>query len=202
MSGIDHLSPSLVQISALVFERNIVEEQIATITGRPLAAGHLGEWIAARVFDIDLETSAAAKAIDGRFASGPLAGKTVNVKWYGKDEGLLDLTEDETVDFYLVMTGQRRNAASSRGTTRPLAIDAVYLFETRPLLQHLRSRGVKIGVASSLRRELWDAAQIHPVQQNATLTLSPEQRAALDLFVTIRAEASSPRRQRASSPAG
>jgi len=57
----------------------------------------MGEWIASKVFDIQLEDSAVAKAIDGRFRSGPLAGKTVNIKIYGKREGLLDTNSDPTL---------------------------------------------------------------------------------------------------------
>ncbi len=52
--------------------------------------GHLGEWIAAQVFGIELERHATAKGIDGRFADG----RTVNIKWYLKREGLLDLCDD------------------------------------------------------------------------------------------------------------
>jgi hypothetical protein len=37
-----------------------------------MAIGHLGEWIAAQVFDIELETSASRAAIDGRFKTGSL----------------------------------------------------------------------------------------------------------------------------------
>jgi hypothetical protein len=58
-----------------------------------MTSGHLGEWIAAQVFDIELEGSAVAAAIDGRFRSDPLQGQTVNTKWYFKREGLLDTTE-------------------------------------------------------------------------------------------------------------
>ncbi len=58
-------------------------------------AGHLGELIASRVFAIELDASASAAAIDGRFTEGPLGGRTVNVKWYLKREGLLDLTESD-----------------------------------------------------------------------------------------------------------
>jgi len=35
---------------------------------------------------------AVAPAFDGRFSSGALQGRTVNVKWYLKREGLLDVT--------------------------------------------------------------------------------------------------------------
>jgi hypothetical protein len=42
-----------------MFERNLHRRgTIAAITQRPMAAGHLGEWIAARVFEIKLGHSA------------------------------------------------------------------------------------------------------------------------------------------------
>ncbi len=54
--------------------------------------GHAGKCIAAYIFDINLQQSASHKGIDGRFTSGKLAGKSLNIEWYGKVEGLLDIT--------------------------------------------------------------------------------------------------------------
>jgi hypothetical protein len=65
-----------------------------------MIAAHLGEWIAAQVFDIELEQSAVTATIDGRFRSGPLQGCTVNVKWYLKQEDLLDMSESSALDYY------------------------------------------------------------------------------------------------------
>jgi hypothetical protein len=45
-----------------------------------MTSGHLGEWIAVQVLDIELEVSAVSAGIDGHFRSGPLQGRTVNVK--------------------------------------------------------------------------------------------------------------------------
>jgi hypothetical protein len=173
---------AVATVAELIAQRNAIDSQIGAITERPVVAGHLGEWIAAQIFDIDLEASATAKSIDGRFAAGPLAGRTVNVKLYGKREGLLDMVEDPTVEYYLVMTGPRRFAASSRGGTRPILIDAAYLFEANSLLDALRSRGVKIGIATSVTARLWDAAEVFPTQANAAIQLSAQQREALSLF--------------------
>lgn len=75
------------RITELLRERNAVDAEIATIVHRPMTSGHLGEWIASRVFDIELEPTATATAIDGRFRSGSLRGRTVNIKWYLKREG-------------------------------------------------------------------------------------------------------------------
>ena len=72
----------LAEHAALLRRRNILDEQIGRFINRPMTAAHAGEWIASRIFDIELEPSAVAKAIDGRFRTGALAGRSVNVKWY------------------------------------------------------------------------------------------------------------------------
>lgn len=172
----------LETVADLLRRRNSIDAEIGLITGRPVVSGHLGEWIAARVFDITLEESATSRAIDGRFAAKPLAGRTVNVKWYGKQEGLLDVSQDPGLDYYLVMTGPRGVAASSRGKARPLVIEAVFLFEAEPLLDALRSRGVGIGVTTSVLAAHWEAAEIFPRTMNTALKLSTEQRELLELF--------------------
>jgi hypothetical protein len=84
-----------------------------------MTSGHLGEWLAAQVFDIELEASAVAAGIDGHFRTGPLQGRTVNIKWYLKREGLLETTESDRLDYYVVLTGPPSAAASSRGTSLP-----------------------------------------------------------------------------------
>ena len=119
-----------------------------------MTSGHAGEWIASRLFDIELETSASAAAIDGRFRSGPLAGRTTNVKWYLKREGLLDMTKSSALDYYFVLAGPKATARDER-TVRPWRIDAVYLFDAQLLLAEQRTRGVKI-VESS--RVVYDVA--------------------------------------------
>ncbi len=84
-----------------------------------------------RIFRIELAPAATEKGFDGRFTEGPLANQTVNIKWYPKREGLVDLDINELAEYYLVLTGPRAGAASSRGTTRPWRIDAAYLFDAR-----------------------------------------------------------------------
>ncbi len=142
----------------------------------------MGEYIAANVFGIKLEESAAQRAIDGQFMDGPLAGRTVNIKWYGKMEGLLDITPNLLPDYYLVMAGPKSGAVSSRGTTRPWLISAVYLFDARRLVEMLNTRGVKIGVATSVAASMWEEAQIYPIQRNNKLILSPDQKKQIELF--------------------
>lgn len=171
----------LARIAEFLHQHNAIDQQIAQIIQRPMATGHLGEWIASRIFYIELEPSAVATAIDGRFRTGPLQGRSVNIKWYLKREGLLDMTEANVLDYYLVMTGPPTAATSSAGTTRPWVIDNVYLFDARQLLAEQRARGVQIGVASSMPSRFWVAAEIYPAE-NPLLPLSADQKALLSLF--------------------
>ncbi|MDQ3987682.1 MAG: hypothetical protein M3291_00500 [Actinomycetota bacterium] len=170
------------QIATLLRERNALDEQISSIIQRSMTSGHLGEWLAAQVFGIELAASAVEAGIDGRFITEPLRGRTVNVKWYLKREGLVDITESPVLDYYLVLTGPTSAALSSRGGIRPWCIAAVYLFDAKRLLDEQQARGVKIGVASSVRAEQWDAAEIYPRPTNRTLPVSPDQAELLRLF--------------------
>ena len=113
------ISDDLPKVAGLLDQRNAIDGEIAAIIQRPMTSGHLGEWIASRVFDIQLESSAAARGIDGRFRNGPLRGKAVNVKWYLKREGILDVADSDELDFYLVLAGPTSPAVTSRGSTRP-----------------------------------------------------------------------------------
>ena len=176
-------TPSLQALANLLRERNAIDEQIAKIMQRPMTAGHAGEWIAAQIFDIELELSAAQSAYNGRFRSGPLANKTVNVKWYLKREGLLDMHSSPSLDHYLVMTGPRAAAVSSKAGTRPWRIDSVYLFNAHDLRYEQQARGIKIGITTSVREGQWNAAEIYPKATNRTLIVTPEQTVVLQLFV-------------------
>ena len=175
---------SVARAAVLLRERNAIDAELAKLTGRPMTSGHLGEWIAAQVFDIALEEAANAPAIDGHFRSGPLMGQAVNVKWYLKREGLLDMTESAALDFYLVLTGPHAAAVSTASSTRPWQIDAVYLFHAADLLEQQRARNIKIGVATSVLNSQWENAEIFPAPRNPRLPLSPAQASLLQLFAT------------------
>ncbi len=172
----------LRRLAALLRQHNTITDEIAQVVGRPAERGHVGEFIAARIFSITLADSATEKGVDGTFTEGPLAGRTVNVKWYGKQEGVLDLDPHSQPDYYLVLTGSARAAASSRGTSRPWVIAAVYLFDRLRLEEDLRRRGIAIGLAASVRQALWPGAEVYPEPRNAALVLSQEQRDLLALF--------------------
>jgi hypothetical protein len=167
----------LKSIAMLLQARNDIEARITDIVGRPLAHGHLSDWIAAQIFDIELEP-APGRAVDGWFRSGPLAGRTVNVKHYAQNDGLLDLTDSDEPEYYLVMTGPR----APRGTYRPWGIDHVHLFDAFDLAQSLRAHMRRIGVATSVRAELWHAAEIYPRAANQAYRIDPVQAAALAGF--------------------
>jgi hypothetical protein len=173
---------SIRRIAGLLRERNGIDAEIASIVQRPMTSGHLGEWLASQVFDIDLEHSAVTPGIDGTFRSGPLQGRTVNVKWYLKREGLLDTSDSASLDFYLVLAGPPGAAASSRGSTRPWCIDAVFLFDAQQLRAEQAERGVKQGVASSVTKRQWEAAEVYPTARSSRLTIDLPQAALLELF--------------------
>lgn len=172
----------LKRLADLIQARTAIDDSIAALLGRPAERGHAGEYIAAAVFGIRLEQSASCKGSDGVFVAGPLAERSVNVKWYGKHEGLLDINPHGQCDFYLVLAGPGSVALSSRGSTRPWVISSVFLFDVPALMAELQQRGVKIGIATSVHSELWRRAQIYPEQTSSLLILSPEQRRLLALF--------------------
>jgi len=173
---------SLIRLADLLQRRNAVDAEIAALIGRPAIRGHLGEWIAATIFGIELHVSAATKSSDGRFLTGPLAGSTVNVKCYSEYSGLLDMHPESGPEFYLVLTGPKASANSSRGTTQPFVIESVFLFDGVDLLKALHARAVKISVATSVVSRLWREAEIYPETRNSILPLSDEQRRWLSLF--------------------
>lgn len=173
---------SLARLAALIRQRNAVEQAITQITGRPMALGHLGETIAAQVFDIELVESASHKSLDGYFRRGPWAGRSVNVKWYAKQEWMLDITPAALPDNYLVLTGPRATSFTSRGSARPWWIDAVYLFDAAALVDTLKLAGVKLGIATSVAQAYWRAAQVYPVAAHPLFVLDAEQRQRLRLF--------------------
>ncbi len=165
-------------LAALVKAKNDADNKVAEHIGRPALPGHFGEFVAAEIFGIALHSSAVHKGSDGNFTGAPHAGKTVDVKYYAKNEGVLDMKTDSPPHIYLALTGPRMWAESSRGTTRPWVIEAAYLFEATALTQKLTS---KIGIATSIRRELWDEAEIYP-RTNPAFPLTQAQRETLRLF--------------------
>ncbi len=172
-------SSALVELAALLAGRDRIDAHIAALTGRSARPGDVGEFIAAQIFDIDLAPTAVQAGYDGTFRTGALAGRTVNVKLYSDASAGIDLGT-HPCDVYLVLSGPSLAAAS-----RParFAITHVYLFVTEQLMASLVARGVKIGVATSIRRADLAAARIYPdPSPTAAYLLTAEQRNLLALF--------------------
>ena len=176
-------APELARLAGLMREANRVNGEIAALVNRPALPGHVGEFIASRIFGIELEESAVRAGFDGHFEAGSLEGASVNIKFYGFLEYLLDIGQVRP-DYYLVLTGPTRAAISSRGGTRPWGIEHVFLFRADVLVSALEERGVRVGVATSVRKELWDANRIYPSHQGAPLEITDAQTSRLDLFST------------------
>jgi hypothetical protein len=172
---------SVTAVARLVRERNEIDGEITRIINRPAVAGHLGEWLASQLFDIDLEPRDSAEAFDGRFASGPLATRTVNIEWISKRNGELGPTSSRAIDFHLVFTGPKALALTVKGLARPVRINACYLFDARELESRQAAQGPASGAASLLAEE-WDAAEIFPDRNSPLLTVGPEAHGLLALF--------------------
>ena len=173
---------AIIKLTDLIKQRNNIEQDIAAITNRPAMLGHTGEYIASKIFNIRLQESASHKGIDGYFTDGNLTRKSVNIKWYTRQQGLLDITPDYLPDYYLVLSGAKVNASSSKGTVCPWEIYHVYFFDAVELVGKLMESGVKVGIATSVKKESWDKAEIFPAQKNISLVLSDNQKHLLSLF--------------------
>lgn len=74
-----------MSLPGLIRERNRNRDPHPRDNRPPVSIGHLGEY-ASQIFNIRLAESATHDAVDGWFDSGPLAGKSVNIKWYACQE--------------------------------------------------------------------------------------------------------------------
>ena len=135
------------RLAAFIRQRNGIDREISEIIGRPAHPGHMGEFLASRIFNIRLADSATTKGIDGHFVDGPLAGKSVNVKEYSKNDHLSDIKRDAVPGVYLVLTGPKAPATSSRGATHPWTIAEIFLFDGPALGRELQSVEGKLSEA-------------------------------------------------------
>jgi hypothetical protein len=172
----------LDKLADLPAELNSIGNRISEITQRPATIGHTGELSASPIFDIELEESAPKKGFDGHFRSGFLSGKTVNIKWYTKQEYLLDITPDFFPNYYLVMTGPKELEGTSKIGIRPWLINSVFLFNAAELMIELKVRGMNVGTASSVRKHEWQAAEIYPNKRSMVYRMTDEQRAQILAF--------------------
>ena len=174
------MNESLRTLSQLLKLRYNVDRRISHLIGRPVEKGHIGAYIASTIFDIELNNKYSAKGGDGYFRSGPLAGKSVEVKFLIGD-ALVDLKLNPDFDFYLVLKGPASEAKNSR-VPRSLAIETVYLFDARKLDRQQMLRNAGRGTAASITKQQRDEARIYPPTANAPMALSAEQLQMLALF--------------------
>ena len=174
---------NLERLACLLARRNATDKKITALIGRPATRGNVGEWIAQTIFGVELEEAANQRGFDGRFADGPLAGKTVNVKWYGERAGVIDINPHAVPDYYLVMTGPKAVAKPARCRSLPLVIAEVFLFDAPALVERLRRRGVRLGIGASVRKVEWEEARVYPAAAyGARLPITDAQQEALKLF--------------------
>jgi hypothetical protein len=176
------MDAKLIHLAELIAKRHEIEAEIARLVGRPATMNNVGETIAALVFDIQLEPAAAPKGYDGLFRSGPLAGQKVNLQWYARLEGSLDVNPNALPDSYLVMTGPAPEGSASKDKTRPWTIAHVFVFDAREVARQLTVRQVKMGAATSLPKKWWEAAEIYPASTSRLLHLNAAQVDMLTLF--------------------
>ena len=172
------MADDLERLAELIQAKNNADLAIARLIGRPCAPGNIGEFVASKVFGIRLVQSGSHPGYDGTFEAGPLAGKTVNIKTYSRHESVLDIGV-HPCDYYLVLTGPPGQAR-----ILPWVIDSVFLFDSADLLFRLRQRGVKIGVATSVRKSDWETARVFPRRSASPLQLSDDQLAWLSMFAS------------------
>ena len=169
---------SLRRLAEMVRQKNAADRGVAEIIERPALPGHFGEFVAADIFGIELCRSATQEGYDGWFRGGALDGKTVNIKYYTKHDGLLDLRRENGPDYYLVMTGPTAKPTASRGQARPWVIESVFLFHAARLIEKMTA---KIGVAAAVGKSLWKDAEIYP-RDSSLLPLEQSQKDLLALF--------------------
>jgi hypothetical protein len=170
------LTGELEHLAELIKAKTEADLSIARVLGRPALPGNIGEFVAARVFGIDLMPSGSHAGYDGVFCAPPLAGRTVNVKTYSRNEWTLDIGK-HPCDYYLVLTGPPGQAR-----IRPWVIESVYFFDSCRLIPELQQLGIKIGEATSVRKHYWDDSMIFPARRGSPLELTAHQIAALRLF--------------------
>jgi hypothetical protein len=170
---------NLSWLASLIKSRNTIDGKIADLIGRSAQINHVGEYIAASIFNIAFEEEGKRRGYDGRFVQGQLAGRTVDVQWRIRHDGLLNIRLDAYPDYYLIFAGPE---STSSTTANPWSIASAFLFNAQELLNALKERGVQIGSGTSVTGPLWERAEIYPVPRNSRYVLSEEERKMLFLF--------------------
>lgn len=172
---------NLPPLASLLKSRDTIDSKIAHLIGHSTGVQSVGEYIASVIFGVALDASAEHKERDGRFTRGPLMGRTVDVQWRTRHDGILHVKTDPLPDYYLVFVGSKE-ATAIQSLSIPWVIESVHLFHASELLLALRERGVQIGTGTSITGPLWEHAEIYPTQRNVQLRLTNEERELLALF--------------------
>jgi len=168
----------LVRLAEIIRSRNDTERRIAEIIKKRGDKGPVGEYIASRIFGIDLAKSGRQKGYDGIFENEPLTGSSVDVKFYPKQQWSIDINPKAWPDYLLVLAGPEKIDSNAH----LWLIKSVYLFDAKKLKKKLKQRGVKIGRPTSVAQELWRDAEIYPNAVSRFVTVSKEQRRMISLF--------------------
>lgn len=171
----------LPQLASLLKSRNTIDAKIGHLINRPAQVQAVGEYIAANILGIRLAELGIQKNSDGYFTRGPLAGRSVDIQWHVRHDGVLNMKTDPLPDYYLVFVGSKE-ATALHPLSIPWVIESVHLFNAQELLTALRERGVQLGSSTSITGPLWERAEIYPTQHNPQLFLSPDEKALLALF--------------------
>lgn len=167
---------NLILLSNLIRERNRIEKEVFKITNQSFEIGKIGEFIASEIFNIELNQSFNQAGNDGYFKSGNLKGKRVNIKFYSKFDGKLDMGIEYSPDYYLVLAG-----SSKKEKISPWNIESIYLFNSIELRNELTGK-VKIGTATSVKKVHWEKAMVYPDGKSTELVVDEKIREKIKLF--------------------
>jgi len=172
----------LPRLAELLRARNTVESNIAKLLECEVTLSNVGEHIAACIFGIRLIPTTSQTGFVGIFTTPTLKGKTVDVRWYPRRGGYLNIHTDPAPDYTLVLAGPEIEQNEARALVNPWVITSVHLFHMQELLSALRSRGIRVSPRVSINTHLWEQTEIFPRQHNPGLILADEQRQLLKLF--------------------
>src|SRR5258708_17280287 len=130
--------PDLPRLADLLRARNTVESNIANLLGSGVNLNTVGVYIAATIFGITLLPFTRSSEFTGTFASQPLSGKTVDVQWYPRREGFMNVRAEASPDYYLVFAGPKQESSTARALVNPCLVSSLHLFETQDLPSALR----------------------------------------------------------------
>ncbi len=182
MDALDELS----HLADLIGERNRVEREIVAITDRSAQLERVGEYIASIIFDLTLYPFRSEMGSDGYFNIGPLAGQSVDVKWYSREEYRVSVNVAALPDYYLVFSGPRVSTIVSRRAPHAWAISKVHLFQAKAFVDASLLNNAKANVGIVVARAHWDEAELYPNARNPFFSLTEAQRARLAMFAPDR----------------